>query len=310
MKPLLIIFHSIGMKRRCRRTRLAGQRAKYVIQPTGFQRQSARCQSGRANGSAHIGQERAGLSAVSGKNMQCAFIAARHQFGTSMVYVLQQILRGGQLLMRQSQRHCAAIARARGQSAGRALGNNLPAIDNHCRAANRIDFFENMGGNNNRLIARHIGNGAPHLKFLIGVKPVCRLIHHQHIRVMDNGLRQTDAAAIAFRQCINRLVQHAVQFGHLNGARFSGARRRFIEAANLRDELQKGARRHVGPSRCAFWQIAEMALRRQHMVANIHAHNARRAAARAQKAGNHFHRRRFAGPIGPQKSPSPDRARR
>ena len=45
-----------------------------------------------------------------------------------------------------------------------------------------------------------------------------------------------------------------------------------------------------------------MALRRQHIVANIHAHNARRAAARAQKAGNHFHRRRFARPIGPQKA--------
>ena len=93
-----------------------------------------------------------------------------------------------------------------------------------------------------------------------------------------------------------------MQFGHLNGACFSGARRRFVEAANLRDELQKGARRHIGTSRRAFGQIAEMALRRQHIVTNIHAHNARRAAARAQKAGNHFHRRRFTSPIGSQKA--------
>jgi hypothetical protein len=43
-------------------------------------------------------------------------------------------------------------------------------------------------------------------------------------------------------------------------------------------------------------------LRRQHIIANIEAHNARRARTGAQKTGNHFHGGGFTRPIRPQKT--------
>ena len=111
-----------------------------------------------------------------------------------------------------------------------------------------------------------------------------------------------DAAAIAFRQCINRLIKHAMQFGHADGTGHGSARGHLIKAANTGDKLKKLARRHIRPSGRAFGQITELGLRRHGLLANINTRNARRACGWTQEAGYHFHGRRLAGTIGAKKA--------
>ena len=159
-----------------------------------------------------------------------------------------------------------------------------------------------MGGNDNGFGAGHFANGGAYLMFLVRVEPVGRLIHNQNIRVMHDGLGKPHAAAKPFRQCVDWLVQHAVQFRHVNRPVRRASGGGFVQPANSGHEIQELARRHIGPGRSPFGQISHGLLGTQRLKANVDAVNQRRAGGWAQITGNHFHAGGFAGPIRPQKA--------
>jgi len=105
--------------------------------------------------------------------------------------------------------------------------------------------------------------------FLVGVESVGGLIQDQHLRIVDQRLRQTDAAAKALRQCFDHLVDdgrktqaiddHAAPFP----APFAG------QCAHIRDEVQEFAHGHFAVARRALGQVSHAGFRGHRCRFNI-----------------------------------------
>ena len=64
----------------------------------------------------------------------------------------------------------------------------------------------------------HAADQVAHRMFLVGIQPVGGLVQDQHFGIVQDRLRQADAAAKALGQGFDRLVQHALKLGAGDGA--------------------------------------------------------------------------------------------
>ena len=133
---------------------------------------------------------------------------------------------------------------------------------------------------------------------LVRVQAIGRFIQHQNGRVMQQRLRQTDAALETFGECLNRLQAHTFQLRHRHGACHAFIGLGAAKTANARDEMQKPCDGHFGIGGRAFRQIAKRAFGRDGRFNHILAANARRAGAGCDETRQHFHGGGFAGAIG------------
>jgi hypothetical protein len=102
---------------------------------------------------------------------------------------------------------------------------------------------------------------AAHLVLLVRVEPVGRLVEDQHLRVVQDRLRQPDAARKPFDRVSIALFEHRLELQALRSrARAArGAQRR--RAAHVGDEAEEAAHGHLAVARRALGQIAEQASR-------------------------------------------------
>ena len=108
-----------------------------------------------------------------------------------------------------------------------------------------------------------------HLVLLVGIEAVGRLVEDQHVGIVQQRLGEADAALEALGQRLDRLVEHAAELGALDRQVDAPLRLGAGEAADLRDEVEKPGRRHVGIGRRAFGQIADMPLGRDRRSADV-----------------------------------------
>ena len=71
------------------------------------------------------------------------------------------------------------------QFVGRAVGHDLAAIDDDRARTNRLDFFENVGRENDRLCLAHRPDQRSDFVLLVGIEAIGRLVQDQHRR--DRG---------------------------------------------------------------------------------------------------------------------------
>ena len=155
-----------------------------------------------------------------------------------------------------------------------------------------------MGRNDNGLVFGHFIDQGTHFVFLIRIETIGRFVQNQYRRVMQNGLSQTHPAFIPLGQGFNRLIHHVENASsfrcRLNRTMLVGA----AQTTDISDEFQETVRRHVSIGRCAFRQVTQAGLDRDGILQHIMATHSHCTASRRQKAGNHFHGRRFTGAIG------------
>ncbi len=214
-----------------------------------------------------------------------------------------QACRGGiGLASGQGQRHRVVVARAGKQTGGRAVGDDAAAVDDHGAGADRIHFFQQMGRDDDGLFRRHAADQLAHAVLLIGIEAVGRLVHHQDRRIVQDRLGEADAALEALGQSVDRLLQDRLEFGL--GGGFGGALLGFRagKAADLRDEIQELARRHVAIGGRAFRQIAEARLRGDGVGLDIMAADRDAARRRREIARDHLHGGGFAGAVGAEEA--------
>ena len=96
--------------------------------------------------------------------------------------------------------------RAAGELDRRRIGENLAMSDDDRPAAYRLDLFEQMGRDDDRLVRPHFVDDLAHLVFLVGVEPVGRLVEDQHLRIVQQCLGHADTPPVALRQGLDRLV--------------------------------------------------------------------------------------------------------
>jgi len=87
---------------------------------------------------------------------------------------------------------------------------------------------------------------------LIGVETIGWLVQDQDFRIMQNGLRETNTAFVAFGKRINALVHHAGKACALTNGVDLAFSVGTIEAAYFGNEFQKGACSHVAVGRCTL----------------------------------------------------------
>ena len=86
--------------------------------------------------------------------------------------------------------------------------NQLAAIDDDDFPANRLHFGKNVRAENNGVIAREALDQFSRFGDLFWIETRCGLIKNQHIGIVNNGLRQTDALPVSFRQFRDQLVSN------------------------------------------------------------------------------------------------------
>ena len=187
--------------------------------------------------------------------------------------------------------------RQRFEFGGGAVGQQ-PALGNdHRPAAHGMDLFEDVGGNHDGLVRRHLLDHLAYMVFLVRIEAVGRFVQDQHVRIVQQGLGQAHPPGKALGQGLDRLIEHGGKLRHLDdpahGLRPAGA----AQAPARADEIQKAARRHVGIERRALRQIADAGLGRDGGVPDIVAADDGGARRRRQEAGDHLHGCRLPGAV-------------
>ena len=130
---------------------------------------------------------------------------------------LRQFLRDGCVAVCKLHPDGARILRAKLELRRCSVGHDLPAIDDDGTRTNRLDFLQNVGRENDRLPFPHPADQRPHLVFLIGIKPLGRLVENQDLGIVNDRLRETRPMPISFRKGLDRLIRHRVEKTHLDG---------------------------------------------------------------------------------------------
>ena len=152
------------------------------------------------------------------------------------------------------------MARAFGELRGGPVGQNAAMRDDDRPAAYRLDLFEQVGRNNDRLLGPHCSDDPPHFILLVGVEPVGRLVEDQHLGIVQQRLRHPDPAFEALRQCFDRLMQDPGDPDHFDDTADAMLGFSAGKAADMGDEVEKIGWRHVRIGRRALRQIADALL--------------------------------------------------
>ena len=157
-------------------------------------------------------------------------------------------LRGGQLIgPLELQRHGVVIAGLRGETLRRVVGDDLAARDDDGARADRIHLFEDVGGDDDDLVARHLVDERAHFVLLVGIETVRGLIEDQHRRVVDQRLREADAAPEAFGERVDGLREHLLELQPPDDVGQPLRALLALQLAQLRDEFEERPSTVISP---------------------------------------------------------------
>ena len=133
---------------------------------------------------------------------------------------------------------------------------------------------------------------------LFGVETGSRLIQDQNFRIVDDGLGETNALAVAFGELAQQLVFHvcnrtAIQYV-VNSLRQFRPRQPF----DLADKRQIFGSAHFQIEWGSFRQVADAPFHFQRTFQHVKTSNDSGAGGRWQKTGKHPHGGGLAGPVG------------
>ncbi len=184
----------------------------------------------------------------------------------------------------------------------RAIGNNTSAIDNDGAGAGRIHFFENMGGEKDRLALAETFDQLPHLVFLVRIEAISGFVKNQHFGIVQERLRQAGAMTISLGKGIDRLFRHVLQETGFDRALDCLVLGVAAEIAHISTKFQEPDDGHVVVERSRLWQVADFLFGEVRFIDNRMPANLGIARAGGDEAGDHAHGGGFACAVGPQKA--------
>ena len=136
---------------------------------------------------------------------------------------------------------------------------------------------------------------------LVGIETGRRLVHDEHLRVVQQRLGHPDALAKSPGQLSDGLFHHLTERtegGHFLDPARQGRRRHF---ARLPEEPEQLRRSHVRVERAVFRQVAEPAGGFETLLVDVQAGDLGGARAGREIAGQHLHRGGLPGAVRPEK---------
>ena len=96
------------------------------------------------------------------------------------------------------------IARARLERGRGLVGDDAAIRDDDGARAHLVHLFQDVGGNDHQLVLAQFVDEPPHFVLLIGIESIGGFVQDQDLRIVDQCLRQADAAAKALGQRFDR----------------------------------------------------------------------------------------------------------
>ncbi len=149
--------------------------------------------------------------------------------------------------------------------------DQLAFVDDEHLLAGLLDFGQNVSAENDGVVAAQALDQVSSFVDLLRIETGRRLIENQHVRVVNDRLRQTYTLAIAFRQFTQQLVLHIRNRAPIANVIDSLAQLRAREPFELADEGQVFARLHLRIERRGFGKIADALLDFERLLQNIEA---------------------------------------
>src|SRR3954469_463912 len=187
-------------------------------------------------------------------------------------------------------RHAAQLGR-------RAVGDDAAAVDDDGARAGGVYFLEDVRREDDRLVGAELLDEVPHLVLLVRIEAVGRLVHDQHIRIVDQRLREAGAVLVSLGERVDRLVQHRLQEAELDHAVHRLLARGAGEAPQLGDELEERSHRHVRVRGGVLRQVADQALRLDGRLDHVVGADGDLAGGGRHEAGDHPHGGGLAGAV-------------
>ncbi len=147
-----------------------------------------------------------------------------------------------------------------------------------------------MGGKNNGLFPAHLPDELADFMFLIRIQPVGRFIENQHLRIMNDGLRETGAMPVSLGEGVHVLMQDGFEETEVDDPVDGGLPGIPAQAANLGGKIQKARHGHVRIRKGVFGQVTDInflaEIRMLRDVKSPHGHGPARGW---NKTGDHPH---------------------
>ncbi len=106
----------------------------------------------------------------------------------------------------EAQADGVVVARARFERARRLVGDDAAVGDDDGAGAHLVHLLQDVGRHDDQLVLAELVDQAAHFVFLIRVEAVGRLVQDQHLRIVDQRLREADAAPESLGQGFDDLV--------------------------------------------------------------------------------------------------------
>ena len=102
------------------------------------------------------------------------------------------------------------------KSSRRAVEHQPAFVDEDHAVAHRLDFLQDVGREQDRLGLADAADRLADLADLVRVEAGGRLVHDQHVRLVQQHLGHADALAEALRELADRLADHAAELAQVD----------------------------------------------------------------------------------------------
>jgi hypothetical protein len=137
---------------------------------------------------------------------------------------------------------------------------------------------------------------------LVRVEAVGRLVEDQDLGIVQDRLREADAALEALRQRVDRLIQHLAEMQPRDDVVDALLPARALEAAHVGDEVEEGEGCHLAVTRRTLGQIADLRLRLDGLLLHVEAADPYAAAGGREESRDESHRGRLSRAVRAEKA--------
>src|SRR5262249_42196555 len=136
-----------------------------------------------------------------------------------------------------------------------------------------LDFAQDMRAENDRVFAREMLQQLADFDDLLGIETAGGFIEDQDIGVVDDGLREADALAVAFGELRDELAAHVAERAALDDFVYAVLDLALRNALQLAHEIEVLDHLHLGVNRRRLRQIADPLLHLLRVLLHVEAGN-------------------------------------
>ncbi len=186
---------------------------------------------------------------------------------------------------------------------GGLVDEDFALVDDDDAVADGFDFFEDVGGEDDGFVCGHGLYQLSHFVLLVGVEAVGGLVEDEHLGVVDDGLGDTDALAVAFGEIFDGSVFNGVEVAFYDDVGEAVVDLVFVgDASGFGDVGKKFDDSHFWIRSAAFGEVANAFFDFDGVFGDVEAVDGGSASGRGEEAGDHLHGGGLASSVGAEKA--------